>query len=146
MQAFSDIFKCFQYRYKVQTTLSDIEKVFNYLNGTKDRDTNLMQILNAAEEAQQTKNIECTYFTLNFYKKGTVHIKFKDKELLKKFNIFGGRQKRWLPPAYGKKAYEDMTQEEQMVVDEFEGKDAYAETYAVPDKYLHIAESMVLRN
>ena len=50
---------------------------------------------------------------------------FNDDELLKKFNIFGSQHKGWLPPSYGKKAYEDMTTEEKAVVNDFEGEKEY---------------------
>ena len=49
-------------------------------------------------------------------------------DLLKKFNIYGSEKKRWLPPTYGKVKYNDMTEEEKLVIDEFEGKESYEET------------------
>ena len=73
---------------------------------------------------------------MTFYKKGTCHIEFTDLELLKKLNIFGSQRKGWLPPAYGKKSYRDMTTEEKTVIDEFEGRASYEDTYANTDKYL----------
>lgn len=115
--------------------LNDIEKVFNYLSGASD-ERSLGIILQNAEDVQQTKNIDCKYFTVNFYKKGTCHITFKDEELLKKFNIFGSQKKRWLPPCYGKKPYEDMTEEEKLVIDEFDGKERYVEVFSNSNKYL----------
>lgn len=134
---FSDIWKKFSYNYTVLNKLSDIEKVFDYLSGLpSDNCGNLYQILRNAESAQQSKNIECKYFTVTFYKKGTCHIVFRDEELLKKFNIFGSQHKGWLPPSYGKKKYADMTMEEQSVVDEFEGESAYEKIIADPDRYI----------
>ena len=106
---FSDIFHAFRYTYTIVEPILDIEKVFDYLNGTPQRKSNLLYILRKAEKEQQSKKIECHYFTLTFYKKGTCHIVFKDLELLKKFNIFGSQKKGWLPPCYGKKKYSDMT-------------------------------------
>ena len=76
------------------------------------------------------------YFTITIYKKGTCHIEFTNEELLKKINIFGSQQKGWLPPCYGKKKYEDMTTEEQAVIDDFQGKEEYDKVYANPDYYL----------
>jgi hypothetical protein len=46
-------------------------------------------------------------------------------DVLQKFNLFAAKEKNWLPPAYGKKRYQDMTQEEKKVVDSFEGKESY---------------------
>lgn len=132
---FSSILKEFQYSYKVFEKLNDIEKVFNYLSGVPD-ERSLGIILQNAKDVQQTKNIDCKYFTVNFYKKGTCHITFKDEELLKKFNIFGSQKKGWLPPCYGKKPYEDMTEEEKRVIDEFDGKERYVEVFSNSNKYL----------
>lgn len=132
---FSSILKEFQYSYKVFEKLNDIEKVFNYLSGVPD-ERSLGIILQNAKDVQQTKNIDCKYFTVNFYKKGTCHITFKDEVLLKKFNIFGSQKKGWLPPCYGKKPYEDMTEEEKRVIDEFDGKERYVEVFSNSNKYL----------
>lgn len=134
---FCDIFHKFQYRYNVCQKLSDIEKVFDYLAGIPSCDSSLPCILQRAEDRQESKNIEFRYFTCNFYKKGTCHIVFRDEELLKKFNIFGARQKGWLPPAYGRKAYREMDMEERGVVDSFEGEASYGETCARPEYYLY---------
>lgn len=57
-------------------------------------------------------------------------------ELIKKLNIYGSQKKGWQPPSYGKKRYEDMTPEEQRVIDEFEGQESYAETLAHKSYYL----------
>ncbi len=52
----------------------------HYLSGLpSDNCGNLYQILRNAESAQQSKNIECKYFTVTFYKKGTCHIVFHDE-------------------------------------------------------------------
>ena len=67
---------------------------------------------------------------------GTCHIEFTDEKLLKKFNIYAGRQKNWLPPHYGKKAYNEMTDDEKAVIDEFEGEQAYEEVYEHSEQYL----------
>ena len=92
--------------------------------------------MSRAEEEGQTKKVQLKYFTVTFYKKGTCHIEFTDLELLKKFNIFGSQRKGWLPPAYGKKSYKDLTLEEKAVIDDFEGQASYEDTYANVDKYL----------
>lgn len=111
--------------YKIVEKLQDIEKCFNYLDGGLTEAVELRESLQFAEEYGETKNIQLKYFTVTFYKKGTCHIVFNDDELLKKFNIFGSQHKGWLPPSYGKKAYEDMTTEEKAVVNEFEGEKEY---------------------
>jgi hypothetical protein len=46
-------------------------------------------------------------------------------DLLHKFNLFGSQRKNWLPPSYGKEKYNDMTQEEKEIINQFEGKESY---------------------
>ena len=109
----------------VVAKLTDIEKVFNYLDGGVTDSIDMLEVLRQAEEKEQTKKVQLKYFTVTFYKKGTCHIEFTNEDLLKKFNIFGSQRKNWLPPSYGKKKYKEMTEEEQAVVNEFEGEEAY---------------------
>ncbi len=56
---------------------------------------------------------------------------------MKKFNIFGGRQKEWLPPAYGRKVYQEIDTEERTVIDSFKGEPSYAETCFRSEYYLY---------
>ena len=122
-----------------------LEKCFNYLdNGRTGDGAGMERIFEAAKYNGQTKNIELKYFTVTFYKKGTCHIVFKDEELLKKFNIFGAQHRGWLPPSYGKKAYKEMTEEEQAVVDEFEGEIEYSKTMSNTDFYLTDTNAFLL--
>lgn len=111
--------------YKIVNKLQDIEKCFNYLDGGLTEAIDLEEALKFAEEYGETKNIQLKYFTVTFYKKGTCHIVFNNEELLKKFNIFGSQHKGWLPPSYGKKTYQEMTEEEKAVINEFEGEKEY---------------------
>lgn len=142
LRAWDDIYNKFDFVFRVKDRLCDIEKVFDYLNGTvSDHGRSLFRTLDQAEKDQQSKNIRCRYFELTFYKKGTCHIRFLNEELLKKFNIFGGRGKAWLPPCYGKKDYKDMTAEEQSVIDQFEGKESYSHVYAHANTYLYSGQT-----
>lgn len=140
----SHIWKRFEYRYDILRKLVYIEKVFDYLSG-KTGNSGLSSILSKAEEDQQTKNIRLRYFTVNFYKKGTCHIKWHEeaKDLVKKLNIFAGRKHGWLPNSYGRKRYEDMDVEEQAVVDSFEGKKSYEDTLRRADYFIYSAKSSV---
>lgn len=137
MDAFSSWSGRFIPDYHVSGKLADIEKALNYLDGGLTDGVNLIQKLRVAEKTEQTKNIHLKYFDVTFYKKGTCHITFTNEELLKKLNIFGSQQKRWLPPAYGKKTYEEMDAEERAVVDEFEGEAAYGQTLAHADYFIY---------
>lgn len=122
--------------YDTVRKLQDIEKCFNYLDGCLTESVDLEESLKFAEEYEETKNIQLKYFTITFYKKGTCHIVFNNEELLKKFNIFGSQHKGWLPPGYGKKPYQDMTEEEKAVVNDFEGEKEYNKVFSNKSYYL----------
>ena len=106
---------------QAECTISDIEKIFDYLDGNETAAVDLHGVLLRACEAGQTRNIPCKYFDVTLYKKGTMHIKFRNQALVDRFNIYCCRKKNWLPPSYGKTAYKDMTVEERTVVDGFHG-------------------------
>lgn len=110
--------------YKVKSKLSDIEKVFDFLDGAMTGQS-LTVALESAQKQQQTKKIHLKHFNVTFYKKGTCHIEFTNIDVLQKFNLFAAQGKNWLPPVYGKKRYKDMTQEEKAVIDSFEGEESY---------------------
>ena len=124
--------------------LSDIEKCFNYLDGGLTESVDLHRTLQRAKELEQTKKIRCKYFSVTFFKKGTCHIEFYNEELLKKFNIFGSEHKGWLPPCYGKKKYQDMTDEERSVIDSFQGEADYNKVLCNKEYYLADVNSMLM--
>lgn len=107
--------------HQAEKTISDIEKVFDYLDGNETAIVDLHGVLLRAYEAGQTRNIQCKYFDVTLYKKGTMHIKFRNQALVDRFNIYCCRKKNWLPPSYGRTVYKDMTAEERAVVDGFHG-------------------------
>lgn len=143
MNAFSSWSGRFEPDYNIRGKLMDIEKALNYLDGglTECRDMNMW--LDHAVKTGQTKKIQLKYFNVTFYKKGTCHIEFTNLELLKKLNIFGAQNKRWLPPAYGKKTYEEMSVEEQTVINEFEGKESYQKVISNADYYIYNPENSI---
>jgi len=120
--------------WRIRDKLSDIEKIMNYLDGGRTIDGKpLRDILDEAKENGQTKKIETKYFYLTIYKKGTAHLEFRNMDLLAKFNIFAAKGKMWLPPAFGKKRYRDLTAEEKRTVDSFMGENASRKYDAVCD-------------
>jgi len=123
-------------RWECVRELSDIEKTFNYLSGQSNKDCTLSEILDNAKKNCQTKKIQCKYFKLTFYLKGTCHIEFTDMGLLDKFNIFGSQRENWLPPGFGKKSYNMMNHEEKSVVDNFCGENKYKEFMNKQDYYI----------
>ncbi len=130
--------------YKVVQKLSDIEKALNYLDGGLTESVDLCQILEAAQRAGQTKEIQLKYFTVTFYKKGTCHIRFTNEDLLQKFNLYGCQRKGWLPPAYGKRAYQEMNQREQAAVDAYEGRESYEHMMQNREYFITSAASMLM--
>lgn len=76
-------------------------------------------VLKTAYDNYQTKNIQCKFFSVTLYKKGTMHIKFHNQALLDRFNIYCSQKKNWLPPNYGKATYSEMSAEEKATVDGF---------------------------
>ena len=126
-----------------ESTISDIEKVFEYLDGNMTANVDLHGVLQSAHDEGRTKNIQCKFFSVTLYKKGTMHIKFHNQELVDRFNIYCARKKAWLPPNYGRTTYGEMTSEEKAVVDGFHGDgsagagaNAYQKILARKDYYL----------
>ena len=109
--------------YKV---ISDIEKAFDYLDGGRTGEINLLSRLEGASAQGKTRNIECKYFKIDIFKKGTTHIKFYPEAmpLVDRLNIYASQKKGWLPPRYGKARYKDMAADEKAVVDSFHGDGA----------------------
>ena len=109
--------------YKV---ISDIEKAFDYLDGGRTSEINLLSRLDGASAQGKTRNIECKYFKIDIFKKGTTHIKFYPEAmpLVDRLNIYASQKKGWLPPRYGKARYKDMAADEKAVVDSFHGDGA----------------------
>lgn len=122
--------------YDVYSELKDIEKSLAFLDTKNTLHVDLKYALSHAEHIGKNTNIELKYFNVTFYKKGTCHITFKDEELLKKFNIFGSQRKRWLPPSYCKKKFNEMSIEEQEVIREFEGEQSYNKTFSNMEYYI----------
>lgn len=129
--------------YSAYEKLADIEKALNYLDGNMTAEVDLYSVLDCANRRGQTRNIHCKFFDVSLFKKGTMHIKWTNLELLDRFNIYCGKEKNWLPPSYGKKKYHDMDPDEQAVVDSFHGDNspgsgiqAYEQILARADYYL----------
>ena len=129
---------------KAFEVLSDIEKIFNYLDGGLTKEVDLRRVLDCANNTGVKQNIECKYFTVSLFKKGTTHIKFKNQVLVDKLNIYAARNKAWLPPNYGKAHYCEMDAEEQAAVNEFQGAVEYEKVMADKGFYLFDATNSVL--
>lgn len=133
---FDKMFNQWKVNYTVKDKLRDIDVVANYFDGMPNYTTITEAIENAfrgdyingrftQSSNVQTKGIKSTYFTVNVFKKDTIHIIFNSDDILRRFNIAACRGKGWLPGSYGTKPYQDMEPEEKAVVDSFEGQLSY---------------------
>ena len=105
-----------------RAVISDLEKAFDYLGGKRPEGYDLDARLSWAEQGS-LRNVEFAYFKVDFFKKGTIHIKFlpETMPLIDRLNIYAARNRNWLPPSYGRAAYANMSKEEKAVVDSFHG-------------------------
>lgn len=134
-----DFFRCYELEHKI----SDIEKVFNYLSDGTTDGVSVENVIYWANAQQKNRNLHFKYFDASIFKKGTCHLKFTDEAVVDALNIYVGKHKNWLPPSYGKVAYDDMTSEEQAVIDDFQGREEYEKVLANPDKYLFETTGML---
>ena len=101
-----------------QDFLDDIDMVFNYFDNNNLQNVMLEgtdktgykqnystqrtgEIVHYNLQEGITKNIKTRYFTITFYLKGTVHLVFNDLEMLRRFNIYVGKKRNYLPSDYG---------------------------------------------
>ena len=125
--------------YRITCGIRDLERALTYLDGGKYGICRV-DITAAVERAicMGKTTVSFTYFSATFYKKGTCHLKFypEAKPLIDRMNIMVGREKAWLPPCYGKIAYEEMDEESRSVVDSFQTRAEYEAVCADSGYYL----------
>ena len=104
--------------YNCREFYRDLDRIFAYLAGES------VESLSREEQAEETVQRACKsysysggkeesrYFWLKVHKSGTVHIWFKDKELLKKFNHAAAAQKKWID-SYEAESCADQREREQ---------------------------------
>ena len=132
--------------YDIVKTISDMERSLTYLDkgeiGWQRDPYNVIHMAN--ELGNQRAELDFTYFTVKFYKKGTCHIKFRKEAepIVDRLNIYAARQRNWLPPSYGRKKYRDMDEKERAVIDDFQGEAEYEKVMANPGMYVIEAAQM----
>lgn len=122
--------------YRAVEVLQDIERILNFFDGNMTAEVDLHDTIRDYTNNGITKNIRLKFFDVTFYKKGTAHITFRCPELIDRFNIYVAKGKKWLPPSYGEKTYENMSEEEKAVVDDFQGAEEYKKILANRNYYL----------
>jgi len=132
--------------WKAEEKLDEIEKILIFLNGGFTAEHRVDWIIRSYQSSKNYngEKIHCAFFDIEFKKKGTIHLWFTNEELLKKWNIFAGKKKNFLPNDYGTKTYKDMTSEEQKIVNEFEGEKSYEKTVSNQNYYLGTVLPMAL--
>lgn len=146
-RAFRDYNSLWKLDYKLEAQIDDIDKIMNYFEGHENYLSisraikNQMRLLNEGHTDSTTT--QSTFFSkITFYKKGTLHLTFRDENLLRKFNIIACKGKNWLPEDYGQKDYKANSARDKEVIDSFEGEKSYTEhlgeliTFANPVKQL----------
>lgn len=112
--------------WETKSRLDDIEKVFTYFNNGVTPEISLSRLYVDWYENRRSDNFfENSLFKVRVYKKGTAHFYVKDEALLRRINVYVGRERTWLPPDYAMKTYNDCDSEEKRVIDEFEGEKQY---------------------
>jgi hypothetical protein len=130
--------------YVVRDYLDDVDKVLNYIAGYSSYTKTSYAIENAMA-VHVSSNIESTFFKkIAFYKKGTLHLTFKDETLLRKFNIITCRGKNWLPDGYGNKEYSKYSAQDKSVVDSFEGEASYTKNINNPARFARNSNVLLL--
>lgn len=91
--------------YKDYSGLDDIDKVMCLVSGEKFE--NIVSIKTALSDRfneirknihpENYNEVESHFFHIRFFKKGTIHITFKDKFIWEQFNIKAAKGKNWLP-------------------------------------------------
>lgn len=101
--------------YDKERALNDLDRALASLEG-RTLDTVPVPTAKAVDAAcrEYGARVNCvafesTYFELRAYKKGTLHLRFLDKDLLERFNMAAARGKSWLPDDYKARRREEAT-------------------------------------
>lgn len=101
----SDSFKDYTSRLE---RIGDVEKVMCYLTGLRIEDVRSVRV--AIKKASPGEKFETTFFECRAYKKGTIHLYFRDEKLWQDFNMNVAYKRNWLPPEEKKKYENDGNQ------------------------------------
>jgi len=121
--------------YAAAAVLNDIDKVMSYFDGMgpyTSMSTAIQRAFGDGRGNVQTSGILSTYFKIRVFKKNTIHLEFRDEDILRRFNVVACRGKGWLPEDYGKKPARQLTHEERQVMESFEGEKSYTENLNKP--------------
>lgn len=86
----------FRYEFK-RNTIADIEKALAFISGRKFECCSGISKINE-ENLSFGRWHDSEFFEFSMFKKGTIHLRFKDMNLHERFNLIACRGKNWLPP------------------------------------------------
>jgi hypothetical protein len=132
--------------HRLRDFLTEVEKVFVYLDCGRTDGDSVQEIISKKfyKDRYHGENLSFKYFDVEVKKKGTIHIKWKCDELIKKLTIIGCKAHGTLPNDYGTKKYSDLDKEHKDVVDSFEGEKNYVDTVNNAKLYLDTGTSIQL--
>ena len=90
-------------KYEKEWLLNDIDRAMAFLEGKKLDNVErtvvaaLEQLFKEYGSAFSGVLFKSTYFEMRCYKKGTLHMKFRDRKLWERFNLVAAEGKNWLP-------------------------------------------------
>jgi len=119
-----------QLNHDASDKLRDIDLVMSYFNGGK-KHYSLQDAVRDSLDLGRNSG-ESTFFKFIAHKKGTIHLTFRDEDILRRFNVVACRGKGWLPGDFGSKPYKELSFEERTVVNSFEGQETYDANVNVP--------------
>lgn len=115
--------------FKARNIIRNLFVTLKYLTKDKIDIESVIDTMSINMANGKNRNIKLPMITMSAFKKGTLHITFTDKEVLKQLNRIGAKNRNWLPNGYGNTKYEDFTEEEKIIIDEFEGKEEYTNAF-----------------
>lgn len=111
--------------YESTQFLSDIDKVFGYLDGLSEPYDGLVNAF-SVQKVENGERYSTRYFDFRFYKRaGTIHFYPKNMEVIERLNRFVGRVRNWIPPDWTevnddfKKQYDDGERLQELYTKEF---------------------------
>lgn len=121
-----------RFEYSDHTNINDVEKALSYIMGIEYN--GIEPVISVLEkrfdqigqiktgDSFDNSEIDSTFFTIKFFKKGTVHLYFKNEKVWDEFNMRACLKKNWLPDEEAKEYRKRKRNEEK------EGKPVYRQS------------------
>lgn len=86
------------FRWLKREFFDDLDKVLCFLSGRRFSDPDFVSFVDAYEKQKwgYGQAFESTFYRIRVYQKGTVHLTFKDLDLLARFNVAAAKGKKWV--------------------------------------------------